>query len=121
MDKLSTIKMYDDIAARLIEECQSTVELLKEYRQALAQRYGQLETMPYKEELSLTRRKAYRGPVTFTVRLERRYSDGTTVNIFTEAFSGKERKQAIEKFNAMKSKRPGIATAVDLDKAIWEK
>ena len=77
--------------------------------------------MPYTEGLSLTRRKSYRGPVTFTMRLERRYSDGTTVNIFTEAFSGKERKQAIEKFNAMKSKRPGIASAVDLDKAIWEK
>lgn len=121
MDKLSTIKMYDDIAARLIEECQSTVELLKEYQQALAQRYGQLETMPYKEELSLTRQKAYRGPVTFTVRLERRYSDGTTVNIFTEAFSGKERKQAVEKFNTMKSGRPGIATSLDLDKAVWEK
>lgn len=87
----------------------------------MAQRYGQLETMPFKEELSLTRRKAYRGPVTFTVRLERRYSDGTTVNIFTEVFSGKERKQAVEKFNSMKSERPGIATSVDLDKASWEK
>lgn len=120
-DKLESVIYQDQTAARLIRECLETVELLKEYRQALAQRYGQLETMPFKEELSLTRQKAYRGPVTFTVRLERRYSDGTTVNIFTEAFSGKERKQAIEKFNAMKSKRPGIATAVDLDKAIWEK
>ena len=59
--------------------------------------------------------------MTFTVRLERRYSDGTTVNVFTEVFSGKERKQAIEKFNSMKSERPGIATAVDLDKGAWEK
>ena len=104
-DRLESVIYQDRTAARLIEECQSTVELLKEYRQALAQRYGQLETMPYKEELSLTRQKAYRGPVTFTVRLERRYSDGTTVNIFTEAFSGKERKQAVEKFNTMKSGR----------------
>ncbi len=120
-DKLESVIYQDQTAARLILECLETVELLKEYRQALAQRYGQLETMPYREELSLTRRKAYRGPVTFTVRLERRYSDGTTVNIFTEVFSGKERKQAVEKFNAMKSGRPGIATAVDLDKGAWEK
>lgn len=120
-DKLESVIYQDQTAARLIRECLETVELLKEYRQALAQRYGQMETMPYKDELSLTRRKAYRGPVTFTVRLERRYSDGTTVNIFTEVFSGKERKQAIEKFNSMKSERPGIATAVDLDKGAWEK
>lgn len=120
-DKLESVIYQDQTAARLIRECLETVELLKEYRQALAQRYGQLETMPFKEELSLTRRKSYRGPVTFTVRLERRYSDGTTVNIFTEAFSGKERKQAVEKFNAMKSERPGIAASVDLDKAVWEK
>ena len=120
-DRLESVIYQDRTAARLIEECQSTVELLKEYRQALAERYGQLETMPYKDELSLTRRKTYRGPVTFTVRLERRYSDGTTVNVFTEVFSGKERKQAVAKFNAMKSERPGIATSVDLDKASWEK
>lgn len=120
-DKLESVIYQDQTAARLIRECLETVELLKEYRQALAVRYGQLETMPYTEGLSLTRRKSYRGPVTFTVRLERRYSDGTTVNIFTEAFSGKERKQAIEKFNAMKSERPGIAASVDLDKASWEK
>ena len=121
MDKLESVIYQDQTAARLIRECLETVELLKEYRQALAERYGQLETMPYKDKLSLTRRKAYRGPVTFTVRLERRYSDGTTVNIFTEVFSGKERKQAVEKFNSMKSERPGIATSVDLDKASWEK
>lgn len=120
-DKLESVIYQDQTAARLIRECLETVELLKEYRQALAVRYGQLETMPYTEGLSLTRQKAYRGPVTFTVRLERRYSDGTTVNVFTEVFSGKERKQAIEKFNSMKSERPGIATAVDLDKGAWEK
>lgn len=120
-DKLESVIYQDQTAARLIRECLETVELLKEYRQALAVRYGQLETMPYKDELSLTRQKAYRGPVTFTVRLERRYSDGTTVNVFTEVFSGKERKQAVAKFNAMKSERPGIAASVDLDKAVWEK
>ena len=49
------IARYDESAARIIAECESTIESMKEYRQALAARYATLETAPYSLRLELKR------------------------------------------------------------------
>lgn len=116
------IEWCDKQAARMIAECQSTIEKLKEYRRDLAARYAQLATMPYKLRLELHRHPSWYGRgVTYELLLVKRYEDGTEVNELREIFAGKERRAALQKFADMQRQRPGIEAIKDIDKKSWEK
>lgn len=116
------IDRMDERAARMIAECQSTIEKLKEYRQALAARYAQLATMPYKLRLELHRHPSWYGRgITYELLLVKRYEDGTEVNELIETYPGKERRTALQKFDDMQRQRPGIEVIRDTDKKSWEK
>lgn len=115
------IKLYDETAARTIQECREAIEALTEYRRKLAERYATLQTAPYKLRLELERHKAYRGNVTYYVRIIRTYEDGTTVLELSESYKGTERRNALARFEALKKERPGIETRVDIEKGRWER
>lgn len=119
--KPADIGLYDSIAARIIAQCQGVIEALQSYRQALAARYGELETMPYNDVLSIERRKEYTGKVRYFVRLTRQYADESKVELSCESFPGKERHKAFERFNELKKARPGILTTTDTEKSAWER
>ena len=76
-------KTPEDIArkdadiARQIERMQRLIDDLRDYRVALAQRYAELETMPYTRVLTLKRDPSYKGRITYWVTITRRMSDGT--------------------------------------------
>lgn len=116
------IPWNDDQAARIIAACEETIESLKEYRRALASRYAALEIAPYTLRLKLERSPAWgsRG-VTFELTLSRIYEDGTQVKELRETYPGKQRREAIARFEAMKKSRPGIEAAKDIEKRSWEK
>mgnify|MGYP006920905113 CR=1 FL=1 len=74
------IRRYDESAARTIAECEAAIEALKEYRQALAARYAQLTTAPYKLRLEIERDPHWRNQgVDYYVRIIKAYEDGTEI------------------------------------------
>lgn len=111
----------DKSACRYIEELKETISELEEYRKDLAERYAALEVMPYRRVLSIIRKRAYKGNVTFTVKIKKIYSDCTQLDELSETFTGKEKKAALARFEELAKAYPGIETVKDLEKKNWEK
>lgn len=101
---------------------EEALEALRGYRQALAERYAVLATMPYTIRLDLKRDKGwYDKRVTYTLRLVRVYEDGHEDTEQETKYPGTERRQALADFEAEKKKRPGITAVLDIAKKSWEK
>ena len=116
------IPWNDERAARLISGCESLIASLKEYRQALAERYAMLQTAPYKLRLELKREAGWRGKgVDYYVNIYRTYEDGTEVMELNEHYTGKQRREALARFEELKKQRPGIEIMKDIEKRSWER
>lgn len=123
-DKLTAdrIPWNDEQAARLISGCESLIAALKEYRQALAARYAELDAAPYSLRLELERKPSYSGSgVLYYVRIIRKYQDGTEVQELAETYQGKQRREALARFEELKKQRPGIEIIKDIEKRSWER
>ena len=123
-DKLTQerIRGNDESAARLIERCEEVIAALKEYRQALAARYAELDAAPYSIRLELERKPSYSGSgVLYYVRIVRAYQDGTEVQELAETYQGKQRREALARFEELKKQRPGIEIVKDIERRSWEK
>lgn len=116
------IRYYDDSAAQTIAECEAVIEALKEYRQALAARYAQLTTAPYKLRLEIERDPHWRNQgVDYYVRIVKTYEDGTEIKELNEHYTGKQRREALARFEELRKQRPGIETVKDIARRSWEK
>ena len=123
-DKLTQerIRGFDNSAAGIIARCEETIAALKEYRQALAARYAELESAPYALRLELERKPSFNGSgVVYYVRIIREYQDGTEVQELAETYQGKQRREALARFEELKKQRPGIEIIQDTEKKPWEK
>ena len=123
-DKLSTVAeilQSNEWTSRTIAELESYITALREYQQELTKRAAQLETMGYKLLLTLKRYKRYRGGVEYYITLTKTLDDGTQIKELSEAYTGKERRQAIARFEALKKQRPGIEAVKDIEKESWER
>lgn len=123
-DKLTQdrVKVYDESAAHLIERCEETIAALKEYRKALAARYAELDAAPYSLRLELERKPSYNGSgVLYYIRIIRAYQDGTEVQELAETYQGKQRREALARFEELKKQRPGIETVKDIERRSWER
>ncbi|MGO5113631.1 hypothetical protein ACTQ33_01140 [Candidatus Avoscillospira sp. LCP25S3_F1] len=118
---LKTIQWLDKQAAAYIEQYAATLARVQEYRAALAARYAELVSMPYRMQLELTRHKQYQGPVTYWLRLNRVYADGHVEHEQETKYPGTERHKAIAEFERMKKQRPGIEAVKDIAKGKWER
>lgn len=119
---LDGVTLYDRSAARAIKEMEEYLEALKGYRQALAERYAALASMPYTLRLDLIRRKGWSDKkVTYTLSLVRVYQDGHEQDEERTVYPGTERREAIKKFEEMQHQRPGIQCRVQIEKASWER
>ena len=123
-DKLSTVAeilQNNERASRTIAELESYITALREYQQELSKRAAQLETMGYKLLLKLERYKRYQGGVEYYITLIKTLDDGTQITELSETYTGKERRQAIARFEALKKQRPGIEAVKDIEKESWER
>lgn len=123
-DKLSTVAeilQNNERASRTIAELESYITALREYQQELAKRAAQLETMGYKLLLTLKRYKRYQGGVEYYITLTKTLDDGTQIKVLSETYTGKERRHAIARFEALKKERPGIEAVKDIEKESWER
>lgn len=116
------IQHYDENAARVIAECEAMIQDLKEYRRDLAARYAQLTTSPYKLRLEVERNPHWRGKcVDYYVRIIKTYEDGTEIQELNEHYTGKQRREALARFEELRKQRPGIELVKDIEKRSWEK
>ena len=123
-DKLTQerIRGFDNSAAGIIARCEETIAALKEYRQALAARYAELDAAPYSLRLELERKPSYSGSgVLYYVRIVREYQDGTEVQELAETYQGKQRREALARFEELKKQRPGIEILKDIERRSWER
>ena len=95
------------------------IEDLRDYRVALAQRYAELETMPYTRVLTLKRDPSYKGRITYWVTITRRMSDGTETDELREQYAGKDCAKAFARFAALQKQYPGIASVKDIARRSW--
>lgn len=114
------IPSEDRDAARIIAQCESMITAMQEYRQALAARYAELASSPYTLRLELER-YPYSSGIVYHVRLIRSYPDGTEVKEIDESYKGKQRREALARFEELKKQRPGIETIVDIERRSWER
>lgn len=123
LKELAEITAADKRAGQDIAELENLIADLKEYRQALAARYAQLETMSYTDRLELERRPdGWRGGnITYYLRIVRKYEDGTEAQQYHETFPGKQRRDALKRFEELKKQRPGIEAVKDIEKKSWER
>lgn len=121
-----TLKTPHDVAwrdgqvAAEIKRLESMIDDLRDYRVALAQRYAELETMPYTRVLTLNRDPSYKGRITYWVTITRRMSDGTETDELREKYAGQERAKAFARFAALQKQYPGIASVKDVARRSWE-
>lgn len=114
------VRSADESAERYIKELEKVVEDLKEYRQALAARYGELETMSYHDILTLER-KPYRTPIAYDIEIKRVFEDKTENRVLFEHYEGKDRHNALKRFNELRKQHPGIEAVKDIEKRHWER
>lgn len=122
--KLTTPKEVtyrDNRAAEDIAQLERLMEDLKDYRKALAERYGELETMAYTRQLRLERYPHWKGHIEYIITISRTYTDKTEIQELREVYPGKERKKAFERIKELKKQYPGISYEEDIEKRTWEK
>lgn len=118
-------KTTEDIArkdadiSRQIERMERLIDDLRDYRVALAQRYADLETMPYTRVLTLKRDQSYKGRITYCVTITRELADGTKIDELREQFPGQDRAKAFARFAALQKKYTGIASVKDIARRSW--
>ena len=123
----ATLSTADEIAwrdkrtAEEIARLEDILEALRDYRKALAARYGELETMPYTRLLKLERCPHWKGHIEYIVSITRTYPDKTTVSELREVYPGKERKKAFERTAQLLKQYPGIPYEKDIEKRSWER
>lgn len=121
--KLNTardIEYRDKSAAQDIARLEKLIDDLRDYRQALAARYAQLETMAYTDRLELERYPSGSG-IFYYVRIVRTFEDGTEEKILNVTYSGKERRKALEVFEEIKRSHPGMEAIKDIERRSWER
>ena len=69
----------------------------------------------------ITALREYQGGVEYYITLTKTLDDGTQVKELSETYTGKERRQAIARFEALKKQRPGIEAIKDIEKKAWER
>ncbi len=122
-----TLKTPHDVAWRdgqvsvEIKRLEALIDDLRDYRVALAQRYAELETMPYTRVLTLKRDPSYKGRITYWVTITRRMSDGTEIDELREQFPGPERAKAFARFATLQKQYPGITSVQDTARRSWER
>ena len=117
----SDIMYRDKDAAENIACLETIIAALKDYRQALAARYGELETMPYKRLLMLDRCVHWKGHKEYIVTITRICEDKTRIEELREEYPGKGRNKAIARYHELQKQYPGIESEIDIAKQKWER
>lgn len=125
IDSATRILENDKKAVEEIKAAEELIQRLKEYRQALFERYQEITASPYHCRLTLEREPArWNGAsVDYFIRLEKVYDMPGVApeGIIIEYYPGKERHKAIKRYKELLKQHPGIDATMDIQKKSWEK
>lgn len=124
LDSLDRVLYYDRNAAEKIRELESTIAVLKEYRQSLFERSQVITAANYHLRLSLTREvHYYQNKKYYLVEIVKVFdrADIAPETVLSERYEGTERHKAIKRFEELRKSHPGIETEKDIAKKQWEK
>lgn len=113
----------DKWASDDIQRLEEYIKVLKAYRQAIAERYQELETQPTIPVVTLKREKNYySNKVFYYLIISRKYvNSGEMQQVSSTKYAGTDRKKAIDDFNSYVKSHPGIEAIKDIQKGRWEK
>ncbi len=123
VDSIKDITYYNGRAAQAIAEAEQMIATLKEYQQALYERYQEIYSTNYKLFLKIERRVKYDNSKSYAITICKRF-DGNNVadeEILREVYEGKERHKALKRFEALKKEYPNIENEQDIAKRHWER
>ena len=114
---------YNGRASQAIAEAESLIQTMKEYQQALYDRYQEIVSANYHLHLHIERRVHYNNSKSYYVTIVKKF-DGNNVadeEVLRETFDGKERHKALKRFEALKKEYPNIENSMDIEKRQWER
>lgn len=124
IDSIKDVEYYDSKASEAISEAEEYINTLKEYRQALYERYQEVCSTNFHLFLHLERFVSYYDKTkTYIITIAKRF-DGNNVAdevILKEKFDGRERHKALKRFESLKKEYPNIEHDTDIEKKSWER
>lgn len=115
---------YDGYAKRGIEEAETMINQLKNYRLSLYERAREILAAPWHMELLLRRQRNYaENKISYYLETIKVYdTDGIPPEIIDQkTFGGKERHKAIAEYRSYIKSHPGIICKMQIEKGKWEK
>ena len=106
-----------------IKDLEQEIEMLKEYRLLLSDRYNYLESATTVPVIILKREKSYyeNKVYYYLIEYKRILDTGKDIQVSSKKYPGSERKQAIADFNSYIKGHPGIIAEKDIEKGKWER
>lgn len=122
-DSISELAKADKRICDKITELERTIEQLKAYRIAIAERYNYLATAPTTPVVKLKRQKLYydKHVYYYIEHYSRDLNTNKDTLLESIKYTGTERKKAIEDFENYVSAHPGIISIKDIEKSRWER
>ena len=119
---MKSLQMYDRMAASSIERLEEALEAMKAHRAEIFAQAQRVAAAAVSLEIELTRERRWRDSHVFyhLRRYEVREGIGKT-QIEGETYPGKDRKEALKRFEAWKKDFPAAAVTVDIEKRRWER
>ena len=77
--------------------------------------------MNYSDVLKITRRHSYDGHIVYEIIIERTFEDGTHRIEYSENKPGKERWEALKRFEELKKENPSATVITDIERRPWER
>lgn len=121
---LSEVQEYDKKAVSEIEYLKSKIELLSIYRAELYNRFQEINSANYHLRITLERQRRYYQNKVFyyvTVHNVPDRADVATVEVLTETYEGKQRYNAIKRFDELCKQYPHAETVKKIEIPQWEK
>lgn len=123
LDTVERCQMYDQTAARYLEELEAEIEAMKQYRQEVFSRMRLLYSAPSQLKITLTRERRYQANVYYILAYWREYIGEDIPPKLEQStrYEGRQRQQAIADYKAAVKAHPGVACEMDITRKPWEK
>ena len=120
---LSEVQEYDKKAVSEIEDLKSKIELLSIYRAELYNRFQEINSANFRLRITIERqRRYYENKVFYYITVENvpDRDDVAPREVLAECYDGKQRHNALKRFNEICKQYPHAETVKKIQKSQWE-
>lgn len=119
---MASLQRQDNYTAHMIERLEEALAAMKAHRAEIYEQAQRIAAAAVSVEIELTRERRFRDSHVFyhLRRYEVRQGIGKT-KIHGESYPGKDRKEALKRFEEWKKEFPAAAVTVDIERRKWER